>query len=318
MIQVATTFVVGAGANTVYGLPLGSELRNQAISLSDRGEAFDLVRHLASPDGAMISGFISRLRQHPTTTIDDFMLTVRDNEQLIKIGRTVIAVLMASAVSSIDKKRVDPKDDWLAVIFERMRRGASNFREFLDGNTEVRFVTFNFDSVIEDRLHAFVDSYCGVPDRNALFDAIQVVHVHGRLPAQPPGPVRFTRDWVEWLPVAAESIKVIHDPIQDDELKSARRAVRDADVCVFLGMAYHAENLSRLMLPKLLVGRGGQLFGTSYKLPAVDVHHTGALMKNRITFSPNKCADALQEFAWWKYPTRSRFIKRIVEDDPLA
>jgi|KBSSwiStaDraftv2_1062776.scaffolds.fasta_scaffold2010894_1 hypothetical protein len=55
---------------------------------------------------------------------------------------------------------------------------------FAEGNREVRLITFNFDSLIEQRLERdFQKLY---PDNATLaIDAIPVHHVHGRLPDCP-------------------------------------------------------------------------------------------------------------------------------------
>ena len=68
------------------------------------------------------------------------------------IGRLVMAILMGEAVTAARKHPVQDDEDWLAYLIERMLRGAPTAQRFVEGNSGVGFVTFNFDTVIEDRL----------------------------------------------------------------------------------------------------------------------------------------------------------------------
>jgi hypothetical protein len=54
---------------------------------------------------------------------------------------------------------VPEEDDWLGEIIDQMSDRANCRRDFDAGNSEVRFITFNFDSIIEDRLNRACDSY---------------------------------------------------------------------------------------------------------------------------------------------------------------
>ena len=55
-----------------------------------------------------------------------------------------------SRASSPDSLGAGPLD-WLGNIIRKMKSGAPDCEAFARGNAEVRFVTFNFDSIIEDR-----------------------------------------------------------------------------------------------------------------------------------------------------------------------
>jgi hypothetical protein len=137
-----------------------------------------------------------------------------------------------------------------------MTAGAPRFDNFIAGNTAVNFVTFNFDTIIEDRLARLVTDIYGaqVPTDlpNQLSQACPVVHVHGQLPQAPDGPMDlgevhgYSSEWVKWTREAAEQIHVVQDEIHDSIVAEARSSVSRAQVLCFMGFAYAIENLKRL------------------------------------------------------------------------
>ena len=150
------------------------------------------------------------------------------------------------------------------------------------GNAEVRFVTFNFDSIIEERLEkALRNLYRGAAEGN-LRDAVsavhgQVIHVHGKI--LPPPRVSFRLDGVsyseysperkDWLSSAPSEIRVVMDQIEPDTLLTTRQAVLRSEILCFLGFAYASENLTRLDLPRAITrGVDGtvirHVFGTAF------------------------------------------------------
>ena len=190
----------------------------------------------------------------------------------MKVGRALIALLLANHfpnVSSPDALGAQPPD-WLGYLIERMRSGASNCEAFVQGNAEVRFVIFNFDSIIEDRLDkALRNLYRGAAEARlqTAVKAIQsqIIHVHGQLEPPPRSPLRLdefgdSSEWIDWLLSALSEIRVVLDQIEHDTLLAAKRAVRRSEILCFLGFAYASENLTRLNLPNAIDrGTDGEL-----------------------------------------------------------
>ena len=98
-----------------------------------------------------------------------------------------------------------------------MRVGARDWRGFANRNTGVTFVTFNFDSVIEQQLaHSIGSAYRDAPKeqiQKIVENMIGVHHLHGRLPEPPMtrmvmhSPKRqVAPEWVDWLEGAAASL----------------------------------------------------------------------------------------------------------------
>ena len=285
MITTPTTFVVGAGASNDYGLPTSVKLRKEAHNLNPQHTAYQLIlrANLCTPE--QLNKILDDLRSQGTRSIDEFLFARQDDAVTMKVGRALIALLLGShftRASSPDALGAGPPD-WLGYIIGKMHSGAPNCEAFVRGNAEVRFVTFNFDSIIEDRLEkALLNLYRGAAEAH-LRDTVraihgQIIHVHGRL-TPPPGPLLPLRDsdgqiihvhgrltlppgpllplrdsdgWVDWLSSAPSEIRVVLDQIEHSTLVATQGAVRRSAILCFLGFAYASDNLTRLDFPKAI------------------------------------------------------------------
>ena len=308
MITTPTTFVVGAGASKDYGLPTSAELRQAAHRLKPGDTACWLIRAAKLCTFDQLDAVLDDLRKHGTDSIDEFICDRQGNELAMKVGRALIALLLGSkfsAVDSPDSLGAKPLD-WLGYIIKMMRAGAPNCEEFVRGNTEVRFVTFNFDSVIEDRFEkAIRNLYHGAPEARlqAAVSAVQdqIIHVHGRLPS-PPGH-KFSADfqWLDWLKSALSEIHVIMDEIEDDTKNATHDAVKRSKILCFLGFSYASDNLKKLGLPKAHdLGVDGKptyrrIFGTAFGMrPGETSSAIGKLVNSGRGSENEHCRDFLR------------------------
>ncbi len=184
MIRTPTTFVIGAGASYPYGLPLGAELLKQARAIDHGDDLVQLIGRL--PTGVdVVQRFMADVKKTPIRSIDDYLAKRQDDVHLMKIGRAVIAGLMGRTIAS-NRRRLEPSEDWLGQIIEWMSTGAHSRAAFDEGNAAVRFVTFNFDSIIEERLIRDVADLSNPPVApRRITDIVRTIHVHGRLPDLP-------------------------------------------------------------------------------------------------------------------------------------
>jgi hypothetical protein len=297
MITTPTTFVVGAGASRSYGLPLASGLRATIAGLAPSSDLYQLVAAVTR-DVGRINEFLENLRAHPATSIDAFLESQMD-EKVQQLGKALMGVAMAAAL--LQPAHTGDGDDWLSYIIEEMRQGARTFPDFAKGNAGVRFVTFNFDSVIEDRLTNAAKAIYKVSDDEAS-NIVPIIHVHGRLPALPAGHIGKTAfgdlddRWVKWTRQAAEGINVVLDAIDEQTFTAARSAVRDAAVLCFLGFAYYRDNLLRLEIPNCL--RDQEVFGSAFNLMAGEQARVKDRFGGRIHLgqSHQKCLEILRAF----------------------
>ena len=264
MITTPTTFVIGAGASKEYGLPISSDLREEAHGLLPQHSVYHLIHEAGLCTPTRLNAILDDLRKQGTQSIDEFLFTRQSDKTTMDVGRALIALLLAHRLPDVDS----PNDlgtmqtDWLGYIIKKMCSRAPDYEVFIGGNTEVRFVTFNFDSIIEDRLKkAIFNLYSGTPERQLekAADAIcrQIIHVHGKLPPPPSQPLPqvfepTTMDssiWEEWLTYVSSvlsKIRIVTDEIDPDTLTATQQAVSRSKILCFLGFAYADENLEKL------------------------------------------------------------------------
>ena len=301
MITKPTTFVVGAGASNDYGLPTSVVLRQEAERLNPQQPAYQLILTAELCTAEQLNEILDDLRQQGTSSIDEFLFARQDNEVTLRVGRALIALVLASYFSKVTSPDAlgAGAPDWLGYIILKMQSEAPNCEAFVQGNAEVRFVTFNFDSIIEERLEkALRNLYHGAREKN-LQDAVsavhgQVIHVHGQLTPPPRSPLRYDeltshdttwKEWKGWLSSATPKILGVMDQIEPDTLLTPRKAVLRSEILCFLGFAYAHDNLTRLDLPNAIM-RGvddqttvfRNVFGTTFKMPPGEA----ASAKNRL------------------------------------
>lgn len=270
MIRTPTTFVIGAGASFPYGLPIGQELVRRARKLqSSHPDIYQLiVRSSITPNE--LNAFLEDLNKHTAESIDSYLETRETEKTTMKVGKYVIAGLMAEELRLPIK--IPRTGDWLGYVFAQMREGTDTAKDFAEQNKNVTFVTFNFDTIIEDRFRhdlsrTFKDWKDEIP---------RVIHVHGTLASTPVEEMArnvisphftpdFSPNWKEWLMEASASINIILDDIPDETLSSVRTAIRNASVVCFLGFAYATGNLARLGIPDTLKWHA-KIFGSAYKV----------------------------------------------------
>ena len=275
-----TTFVVGAGASKDYGLPTSGELRMAANNLTPKNTAYQLIlrANLCTPE--QLNKILDDLRSQGTTSIDEFLFARQDDEVTMKVGRALIALLLANHFHKVKlPNTLGLRLDWLGYIIGKMQSGAPDCEAFAQGNDKVRFVTFNFDSIIEDRLEkAIFDLYRGAAKARLqkTVEALhgQIIHVHGKLPLAPHPYPQFklvnVSEWIHWLSHAPSQIRVVLDEIDENTLAVTQRAVKRSEALCFLGFAYAKDNLTRLGLPDALHrGMDGEtifrdIFGTAF------------------------------------------------------
>jgi hypothetical protein len=264
LIEIPTTFVVGAGASRIYELPTGGDLLAEARNLQSHNDVFQRIikgrPELLEP----LREFIKAATAYSGPSIDAL---IENQPKQDEVARLVIAGLMGSHLArlAVERPTIKSDTDWLLFVVERMRRGCgASIDRFCEGNRNVAFVTFNFDRQIEDRLVLLARNIFGVQAEKVL-DSIEVIHVHGALP---PSPEVSTL----WIQTAAPEIRIIHDKLDPTVVDRARSAIGRADVVCFLGFSFQSDNLSTLDLPRSFKGSGSpEVFGTTRGMATSDV-----------------------------------------------
>jgi hypothetical protein len=253
MINKAITFVVGAGASHPYGLPLGKDLYRQARLVHEDWQVRALLTRCMGEEN--LRDLILDLRAHPAESIDAFLETRQDRREVMSRGKMLIAALMCRAIAKAGQPERHSETDWLGYIIEKMRKGCPTWADFRDGNKRVRFVTFNFDEFIEDRLHGAIQAiYRGSDvDRDKVRESFPVIHVHGALSTGlARNAWRLQYEWdveqplIDWVIEASGHINIALEQIPPQMSIQFQEPVLRCDALCFLGFAYDRVNLDKL------------------------------------------------------------------------
>lgn len=277
MIKQKNVFVLGAGARVPYGFPDGRTLIRLILD--------------AVPEPDKITPFSQCFYHHPAyksaitaVSMDEF------RRALMFSGHTSIDSFLAikAKVQGFEAigyawNRKDRKDnDWMSVLFERMLHGCLDSPADLVSRNKIAFVDFNYDRLLEDFLCTRIEHTYGI-SRAAAWDVAQkfkTVHVYGSL-----GEFDANDNWVARLDrwnmsqgaqqptpddmyASATAIRLMYDKRQHDSIDAAKKLLADAERVIFLGFGFDPDNIARLELPRLLVGKN--VYATRYGVPEGD------------------------------------------------
>jgi hypothetical protein len=300
MISRNTVLVLGAGASKPYGFPIGLELVDQICAeILDNANRTGLRSRLAnrfSKNGdRAVEDFARALRQARAYSIDRFLET-RAGFQTI--GKAAIADVLLRAEGSADTYPA-PTVDWYRYLLDRIAQ--RDTAHFIAQAKRLSIITFNFDRSFEQALFSMLSARLGLTEREArhLATCVDIHHVHGTLGApawlypdqSTANPYGVTADKLEAAVAhAVDSIKNIHDDIDEITIEDLQVPLGSADFVYFIGFGFDQRNLERIGVPTIFKGmsvvRGTTLGLTEHELrPAVRLfnhkpihfHHVDAL-----------------------------------------
>lgn len=281
MLNSKITFVVGAGASKEVGLPTGGELTATIAEMldikfsdfdeqpsGDRVIARALREHVRGEDGGggdiyayQQAGWFIRDAMPQVSSIDSFVEAHQDNERVKLCGKLAIvqSILVAERNSLLffDDQNRNAKLDferlnktWYNNLFRMLVAGCTrdNWRTLFNN---VSFIVFNYDRCVEHFLFNAVQNYYDIEPGEAatLMRALRIVHPYGSvgtLPWQNDGnsfPFGSVSRPADLLSHAGE-IKTYSERIEDVvAITNLHRLLIDAKKIVFLGFAFHDENM---------------------------------------------------------------------------
>jgi hypothetical protein len=284
-----TVFVIGAGASKEYDLPVGTEL---AIAISDKLDVrfddfgqkpisgdIDLFRNVSKDRDAgatQQAGWLIRDGIILANSIDDFLDVHRHDEEVVRYGKAAIVkcILEAERSSKLHYDQSKPgasinfrgcADTWLVKLMRRLASKIphSDRAKLFD---KCGFVVFNYDRCIE---HFFINALqrlynIGLDEAQQIVRSAKIYHAYGDVGT--PSSVPFGTSRIDYCRVGASSIKTYTETVESDHI---RELIISAEQIVFLGMAYHEQNLRILAKPDTLQIKS--IIGTAYHRSASDV-----------------------------------------------
>lgn len=283
MFQRKTLIVVGAGASMEVDLPSGRELTREIAELlniafdhrtqksGDYGLWKACETHAREADSELEPYFAAARRIHgampQAASIDSFIDDHSGDKHIELCGKLAIVRSVLSAESRskliVTSDRSDAQLDYINLEPTWFNRFWSLLSCPLDQLAErlasFAMIVFNYDRCIEHFLYYSLQNYYGVSAQQAadILTSLTIYHPYGtvgHLPWQGGSPsVAFggevSADQLLALSKEIRTFTEETDPAST-EIQQIHRAVLDAQVMVFLGFAFHPNNMTLITPPQ--------------------------------------------------------------------
>lgn len=237
MIENRAVLVLGAGASKPYGLPLGSELRDEVLRASTD---LDLRARLGGNYDSQLQDFCASLAQSGFSSVDAFL---EQRPEWTDIGKSAMALCLLAAERQAKDKLFpphQPKDHWYEVLWSCLR--APSWSAFK--RQPLTVVTFNYDRSLEHYLARVLTNNYSIKPETARA-ALPVLHVHGTL-GEYDGTFGQLVDKASYN-LASRSIRVVHEAdVRHSDFVRARTLIVAAERVLCVGFGYHDANMRKL------------------------------------------------------------------------
>jgi len=269
MFSVPTLFVIGAGASYELDLPLGGELLFRVAKSLDRRKSDFLTDFfngyaMENSDRAKFSDaaalLANTLPSSAFKSIDDGLNWFWDDHRAITIGKIGIAheLLKAERESVLLLGDGSPapleaaEKSWLPNFFQTLIAGARRENAVSHLTSNVKIVNFNYDRTIEEYLWRALQERAALTSEIAteIVNKLEIIRPYGKLGelrgnsassisyGQPDG-----YDLIE----VSKGILTLAEQRHDDVATKIKDASTWARVVIFLGSAFHKQNMEVLM-----------------------------------------------------------------------
>lgn len=299
MFQARTLFVVGAGASKEARLPIGQELTSTIADMLDiRFEHLStqisgdfqitdaLRQHVRIADDQhgdinphLHAGWRIRDAMPQAISIDSFIEAHQGDEKIELCGKLAIVrtILKEERNSLLFVDHRDPNsklnyktlDDTWYNTFTKLLTDGFHKRNIDQIFENVSFIVFNYDRCIEHFLFHALQNYYGIQSEEAtkLMQTLTIHHPYGMVGALEWQGGEYTVPFggshqSAGLLALARQIKTFSERIEDESVTSAmRKLVQDAEVVVFLGFAFHRQNME--LIKPAQSGKVKRVFATA-------------------------------------------------------
>lgn len=344
MFESKTLFVVGAGASAEIDLPVGStllEMIAKKLNISFQNgfqlnsgdhRIVDAITRYARGRNENQNLYYQKSRMIEDAvpvapSIDNFLDAHKSDSHLQFCGKLgIVSSILDSERKSrlfVDEHR-GGRDDlgrlsgtWYTALMKMLNERVD--RDEVETIFEnVSFITFNYDRCIQKFLHVALQKYYLLSDARAaeLISKLEIIHPYGSvgpLPFEGSGnsAVAYGADLHESsLIEAAGRIRTFTEQIEDDDLLvSINESVNNAETIVFMGFAFHPQNMQ--LLDVGIASNVRRVFATSFLCSQGDVEVFTSQIRSMLGDEQYddeynvdvripvglKCADLLSEFS---------------------
>jgi len=346
VITKPTTFVLGAGFSYELGMPLGSKLKSDiraealrvlsgnnrspldvcleaAFANSDIEVEHALTRIAAALDyHASIDGLVEHFADVPGVAvaarhlIADRILWYEAKREWARVGAAVIGQEERQVPQIHQANNSGMKSLFDLLMAQTTRKNVERAFE------KIGFVNFNYDRTLEQYLFLAMIERSGLAPSEAEgivrnlriwrpYGSVgKLALVNGRGSDAPEGFTAFGAGGVQSLYAAAKGIRTYSEADEGAVIRDAHQFMAQSDVVVFLGCAYHSQNLNLMRRPDSLRLRTPRVFGTHYAPPPVDMDGNAVLAMERFL---QPAAAALHQRLWNLLgPARGSIVNNVV------
>lgn len=277
MLRNDLLFVVGAALSAEMSLPLGGNLKSTIRrNLPDaRGDGGDrMIRGLLESQANPVEWFRAAAAIKSAlpyaASIDNLVEHHQDDANIVSLAKWSIARAIAAAESKsyvqAGWNRHPDRPNELATIAGGWQPATSYhelFRLIVQGVpkaklaeafSRLRVLTFNYDNTLEAFLFKALRSHSQLAPEEAwsVLDHATFIHAYGKLnrPRTSEGYDLSELESCYAIPTLASNLRTFSEASEGTHDDTIKALVRDAGTIVFLGCAYHRQNLE-LMRPKL-------------------------------------------------------------------
>ena len=309
-----TVIVVGAGASQEAGLPTSADLKRSIAKnldikfrlskqISGDYTIAEALQSIADINDFRRACLKIRDALPQAMSIDNFIDAHQGNKEVEICGKLAIvrSILQAEKSSKLSLNRpnaykddilnfVPLEDTWFNVFWQRISENcqAEGLGERL---SSVVLIVFNYDRCIEHFLIHAIRNYFDLSADNAasLVNTMKIYHPYGKVGSLPwtNGTVQTefgAEPDAQTLVRLAEQIKTFTEGTNPEasDILEIRRQVATADTLVFLGFAYHQQNLELLKYPDNLGNNKRSVvncYGTTVGISGADLDAIAAEIK---------------------------------------
>jgi len=262
MINKNTVFILGAGASSEFGFPLGERLRQEVINtfIGNSQETESIAKVLTGnwPEDFKeyikpINEFAYKLKHSVRYSIDDFL--ERYQKTYLSIGKLAIALVLTRYENH---DLLFESDNWYRKIYDRMSEG-TNIETF--SKNKVSFITFNYDRSLEHFLYITLthsDEKITEERVKEIINQIPIIHIYGQLDLLPwqdaEGRPYGNPITLKQLKRYKDNINIIFENVTEKVNTNFQKAIdllKQAEKIYILGFGFHPTNLTRLKLNEI-------------------------------------------------------------------
>jgi hypothetical protein len=257
MAETSDLFIIGAGASKPYGFPTGEELFEIIRKLDFSSEDIRKAAYkkyygkdfVENEDNNRILNLMeklaSELEKSMMVSIDDFIRNRTIGWSNIDLQADLVKRIIAKTIFEYEKNaKTKHTIDWLHYLCSLVdRKNGEYYKDFFHRS---KFVTFNYDRLLEYSIYKYLDYDKGIREREiAEMLNNNIIHANGYL-----GPLNNFRFGYDEN-ISDASVKALKTPWDKEAAQQAEKIkeyIVFSNRVFFLGFGYLEENMKKLGL----------------------------------------------------------------------